>query len=156
MKNLNEKTTLIIGIGNSGRQDDGLGWAFLDELEKNPEFQGQLIYRYQLNVEDADLIQEADTVIFVDAYKGEGQDDYSFQPLEPGGTFEFSSHALLPEVILALCQNLYNKYPSAYSFWIRGYEWELQTGLTVKAEQNLQKALEFFEKVIYGNVMVMK
>ncbi len=156
MKNLNHKKTLIIGIGNSGREDDGLGWALLEKLEKNPEFQGQLIYRYQLNVEDADLIKDADNVVFVDAYKGEGQDNYSFQPLEPEGTFEFSSHSLKPEVILALCHNLYSQYPSAYTFWIRGYSWELQNGLTKEAEKNLDSALEFFEKIIFGNVMVMK
>ncbi len=156
MKNLNHKKTLIIGIGNSGRQDDGLGWAFLDKLQVLPEMQAQLIYRYQLNVEDAELIKDADTVVFVDAYKGDGQDGYSFQPLEAGGTFEFSSHALQPEVVLALCQSLYNKYPSTYSFWIRGYAWELKTGLTEEAEKNLRQSLEFFEKILFGNVMVMK
>ena len=156
MRNLNHKNTLIVGIGNSGRQDDGLGWALLDELEKNPAFEGQLIYRYQLNVEDADLIKDAETVVFVDAYKGDSQEIYCFQPLEPGGTFEFSSHALDPEVILALCQNLYNRYPSAYTFWIKGYEWELQAGLTSEATRNLSQAMQFFETIIFGNVMVMK
>ena len=27
-------TSLIYGIGNDGRQDDGLGWAFIDRLEQ--------------------------------------------------------------------------------------------------------------------------
>ena len=27
--------TIILGIGNIGRKDDGLGWLFLDYLKKN-------------------------------------------------------------------------------------------------------------------------
>ena len=58
--------TIVIGIGNNGRQDDGLGWMFLDFLdEQNANI--DLEYRYQLQIEDADLISNYDTVIFVDA-----------------------------------------------------------------------------------------
>ncbi len=32
MKNYDNKN-IIIGIGNCGREDDGLGWAFLDEIK---------------------------------------------------------------------------------------------------------------------------
>ena len=28
-----DPSSLIYGIGNVGRQDDGLGWAFIDRLE---------------------------------------------------------------------------------------------------------------------------
>ena len=44
---------LIIGIGNSSRGDDGLGWAFLDTISQMQPLPGQLEYRYQLVVEDA-------------------------------------------------------------------------------------------------------
>ena len=155
MKNLNHKKTFIIGIGNSGRQDDGLGWALLDELSRFTDFQGELIYRYQLNIEDAELIKEAETVIFVDATKEEGP-DYALQHLEPGGAFEFTSHALKPEVILALCQSLYEKFPSAYTFLIKGYEWELGTGLTPDAQRNLERSTSFFEALIFGKMIGLK
>ncbi|MDQ7073091.1 MAG: hypothetical protein Q9N32_05950 [Gammaproteobacteria bacterium] len=34
LENYNTSDSLIYGIGNVGRQDDGLGWAFIDWLEK--------------------------------------------------------------------------------------------------------------------------
>ena len=45
--------TIILGIGNNGRQDDGLGWAFLDFLEEQ-NTTIDLEYRYQLQIEDAE------------------------------------------------------------------------------------------------------
>jgi Ni,Fe-hydrogenase maturation factor len=62
--------TIILGIGNNGRQDDGLGWLFLDSL-KDLESKLTLEYRYQLQIEDAELISNYKTVIFVDASKSQ-------------------------------------------------------------------------------------
>ena len=48
MKWLNQiEEFLIIGIGNSGRRDDGLGWAFLEALEDLGLDSNQMHYRYQ-------------------------------------------------------------------------------------------------------------
>ena len=62
---------LLIGIGNCSRRDDGLGWAFLDKLKKKMPTGVELIYKYQLNIEDAEMISKTDTVIFIDAFSGE-------------------------------------------------------------------------------------
>ena len=49
-----DRKTLLIGIGNSGRSDDALGWKFVDEfVEYGHLF--DLEYRYQLQIEDAEL-----------------------------------------------------------------------------------------------------
>ena len=60
-------SALLVGIGNSGRQDDGLGWAFLDRIEQDALFDGRIEYRYQLQVEDAALVRDAARIVFVDA-----------------------------------------------------------------------------------------
>ncbi|NEW80423.1 MAG: Ni/Fe hydrogenase, partial [Gelidibacter sp.] len=54
MKKLNN--IIIIGIGNNTRQDDGLGWYFLDLLEKEGFNTDNLLYKYQLMVEDSEII----------------------------------------------------------------------------------------------------
>ncbi len=61
------KKTLFVGIGNIGRADDGLGWAFIDYLALKSTNSYNLEYRYQLQVEDAELISNYHTVIFVDS-----------------------------------------------------------------------------------------
>jgi len=155
MKNLKIAEMLIIGIGNCSRRDDGLGWAFLDEIKKKMPVGPELIYKYQLNIEDAEMITEADTIIFIDAFSGELENGFSFEECLPVDSFEFTTHALSPGVIVSLCKNLYDSEPNAYVLKIQGTEWELKDGLSPLAEINLQKALEFFAtKAIYERKQV--
>ena len=69
MKNLKTDSTriLLIGIGNSGRGDDGLGWKFTELVERSGYNFFDCEYRYQLQIEDTVLISKYDTVLFVDA-----------------------------------------------------------------------------------------
>ncbi len=142
MKNLNHKNTHIFGIGNSARQDDGLGWAFLDEIQKKETFKGELHYCYQLNIEDAEPVADAENVIFVDAYTGEQTETFLFEKCQANGEISYTTHALEPQAILALAENVYGKKPEAYILKIKGFRWELSEGLTKSAQQNLNEALE--------------
>ena len=134
----------MIGIGNSGRSDDGLGWSFLECVEKESFFEGQIEYRYQLQVEDADLISKSRRVIFVDAHKGELENGFEWSSCEPSKDFAFTTHVLPPAAILYLCRELSENIPDAYTLAIQGHKWELEIGLTPEAKVNLEKALEFF------------
>jgi len=145
MKKLNHKNTHLFAIGNSGRQDDGLGWAFGEALERAGFFKGQIHYRYQLQVEDAELVSKAGAVIFVDAFKGGLPGGFEWQPCGPAPEFHFSTHAISPGSILFLCETLYGTLPEAYCLLVQGEEWELEIGLTGPASSHLDKALRFFE-----------
>ena len=141
-----KKKYIIFGIGNSGRQDDGLGWAFLDSLDKNEFKKASFEYKYQLQIEDAELISNYDTVIFVDASKNDLKKGYNFYPCKATNKHSFSTHALLPETILYLSEHLYDHKPKAYTLEIQGYEWELKNGLTKTASENLNKTVDFFNQ----------
>lgn len=134
---------IVLGIGNSGRQDDGLGWLFLDYL-KSQNSGMELEYRYQLQIEDAELISNYNTVIFVDATKEDIIEGLYLKPCLPSEEYSFSTHALAPETILFLSNKLYSHKPKAFIFAIQGYEWELKIGITPKANKNLSKAKKFF------------
>ena len=142
MKNLNHKSTHIFGIGNSARQDDGLGWAFLDEIQKKETFKGELHYCYQLNIEDAELVADAEKVVFIDAYAGNMNEGFKIEKCKSDGQISYTTHALSPEAILALSEDVYGKKPEAYVLKIKGFRWELSEGLTKSAQQNLSEALE--------------
>lgn len=153
MKKSDHKT-LIFGIGNNGRQDDGLGWSFLAllETEKVPF---DLEYRYQLQIEDAELISKYDNVIFVDASKTKIEEGYKLYPCLPADNYSFSTHALAPETILYLSNKLYNCLPNAQILAIQGVKWELQIGLSPIAENNLVEAYQFFKKNIVSKELVL-
>jgi hydrogenase maturation protease len=145
---INSSGTLLIAIGNSGRQDDGLGWAFAERLEESDRFKGTIEYRYQLQIEDADLISQFQQVIFVDATRTSEPEGFAFYPCEARGGYSFSTHALQPEQICFLSQELFPKQPQAWVLAISGNEWELQEGLTSFAGNNLKAAQAFFFKVL--------
>ena len=137
-------TSLIYGIGNSGRQDDGLGWAFIDRLEQiRPLSRARLRRTYQLSLEDADLISRYTRVLFVDATKDPAVESFTVSRPEPKLDFSFTSHAISVPSILATTQQCFEHVPDAYLLAIRGYEWELQEGLTSPAQHNLSHSLEF-------------
>ena len=144
-RKIGQHKDLIIGIGNSGRSDDGLGWAFAESVEQSGLCDADVILRYQLQIEDAELISNYDRVLFVDACA---------QPVERGADirsvpevveYTYSTHALKPEAVVALCHEIYGKQPETRVMAIEGKEWELNIGLSAAGRKNLVTALELFE-----------
>ncbi|GAA4435912.1 hypothetical protein GCM10023188_28380 [Pontibacter saemangeumensis] len=144
------KQTLLIGIGNSAREDDGLGWAFVERVEQEAYFNGDCIYKFQLNLEDADLISKYKLVVFVDAHKGELPEGFRWNRCIPAAGAGFSTHQLEPQSVLYLCQQLYNVQPQAFILVIQGYKWALREGLSLKALGHMGSALKGFMTWIDG------
>ena len=136
--------TVVFGIGNCGRADDGLGWAFLDGVQAEAGFDCHVEYRYQLQVEDAALVARADRVIFVDSYRGDVPGGYRWAPCEASGHFEFTTHVLPPRGVLHYCATLFGRVPPADALMIQGHDWELRNGMSSRAAGNLDRALAFF------------
>jgi hydrogenase maturation protease len=138
---------LLIGFGNPGRQDDGLGPGIVEELERLSPPGVRLDADYQLAIENAADLAEADRVIFVDAAV-EGPEPFLARRLEPAAQASFSSHVLGPEGVLAICEQIYRRRPEAVLVGVRGYSFEFAEGVTEKARQNQSRALEFIDTLI--------
>lgn len=134
--------TLVIGIGNIGRADDGLGWAFADRITGDTRFEVQ--HRYQLQVEDAELISGYQEVIFVDASHELYENGFKFVDVKPQVQFSYTSHALPPSAILYLCEEIYGRTPNAFLLGISGQDWGLRNGMSRIAKERLAQALDFF------------
>ncbi len=145
-----EPETLLIGIGNSGRSDDGLGWAFLDRIQQQASFDGRVEYRYQLQVEDAALISDVEHVIFIDSYQGELTNGFQLTRCEPLSEFAFTTHVLPPGAVLSLCRELYGRAPRADALMIQGTCWDLRIGMSPEAERRLENALQFIVSMYQG------
>ena len=152
MRKKDKKAVLIFGIGNNGRQDDGLGWCFLDFLkEQNTTI--ELEYRYQLQIEDSELISNYNQVIFIDATKEKTEAGFYLKPCLPSEKYSFSSHALAPETVLYLSSELYNHKPIAFVFGIEGYNFGLKIGLSKKGALNLEKAKKYFKDTVLNDYL---
>jgi hydrogenase maturation protease len=148
MKNLktNSNKILLIGIGNSGRGDDGLGWKFTELVAHTLHDFFDCEDRYQLQIEDSELISKYESVIFVDASHAALNNGFEIIPCTAAGHYYYSSHMQSPETILYLTNELYRSYPKAYTLGISGQIWELKTSLSKTATKNLQSAFAFFEE----------
>jgi hydrogenase maturation protease len=137
-----DPSCLIYGIGNVGRPDDGLGWAFIDWLEDHGCCPRAQAYRgYQLHLEDADLISRASRVLFVDSTKDPAVGSYELQRPQPRLDISFTSHAISIPSVMATSQRCFGRVPDVRVLAIRGYEWELTIGLTPRAADNLDHAV---------------
>jgi hydrogenase maturation protease len=134
---------LVYGYGNPGRQDDGVGIALVDELEAAAGGRENLRFDrdYQLNVEHAWEASRHDVVVFVDASRDQSE-GFRFRPVRPAHRTSFTTHAMSPESVLALCRDLYGARPSAHLLTVRGYSWEPNATMTAQARENLQAAKE--------------
>lgn len=146
------KRILIIGIGNSSRGDDGLGWKFLDEAAM---WDGvDLEYRYQLQVEDAAVIKDYRTVVFVDAIANSLPDGFAFNYCEPEPAPSFTTHRLSPGTVLWLCQELYGVMPEAYTLAIEGVQFELGRALSEATRENLERSVEYLAERVNAIVEI--
>ena len=135
--------TVLFGIGNSARGDDGLGWAFLDRVRRQPGFAAQAEYRYQLQVEDALLASRFEQVVFVDASRATLPGGFRWAPCAARAAAGFTTHALPPSAVLQYCHTLYHARPRAGVLELQGQRWDLGTGLSETAAVNLAAALRF-------------
>jgi len=147
------KKILLIGIGNSGRGDDGLGWKLAEKAEALFHDVCDVEYRYQLQVEEADLISKYDFVIFVDATHDLLNEGFEFRSCARACEYFFSSHIQSPETILYLADVVFDKQPIGYLLLISGKEWELRTAMSKKANKNLQAAISFLTSWMKKNLL---
>jgi hydrogenase maturation protease len=136
-----EPRILVLGYGNPGRQDDGLGPAVAAGLESLGGPNLTVLDGYQLNIEDAMDVAEHDVVWFVDAAKT-GPSPFVVREIAPASGIEFTSHLVRPEAILAIASDCYGAAPRAFQLAVRGYEFAFVEALTPAAADNLRAALD--------------
>jgi hydrogenase maturation protease len=141
--------TLILGWGNPGRMDDGLGPAFVDALAREAPADLTLDEDYQLTVEHAVEVARHDRVVFVDADRG-GLEPLTLRRVRPAlHASGFTTHGLTPGAVLALARDLFGATPEAWLLGVRGYEFdEFGERLTDGARANLERAVEFLREAL--------
>lgn len=137
--------TLVIGYGNPARGDDGLGPVFADQLKSAALNRVETRIDYQLCVEDALDLANFKQVVFVDAARNLDR-PFVFYPVNeeqvPDG---LDTHSLSPEAVVHLARTLFGAATRAFVLAIQGEHFDIfEERLSVRAEENLQAALDFF------------
>jgi hydrogenase maturation protease len=134
---------LLIGYGNPGRLDDGLGPAVAAAAETWKLTHVTVDSDYQLTVEDAADIAAHDIVVLADASVN-GREPFYVEAVVPVPAQSFSSHSVEPGPLLHMARSLFDGHTRGYILGIRGYEFnEFGERLSPRAQDNLRQALDF-------------
>ncbi len=144
---------LLIGYGNPGRLDDGLGPALSAKVD-DASLKGVTVDSdYQLTVEDACDVSGHDIVIFADA-SVRGKAPFFIEEISPQSPMSISTHSVTPEAVLYFAEQMFNSKARAYVLGIRGYEFNrYEERLSEGAKRNLEEAFQFIRKFVQsGNL----
>ncbi len=134
------ESVLVLGWGNPGRLDDGLGPRLADWVRALGVPGVHVESAYQLQVEHAEAVSRADVVVFVDAV-AEGPAPFLARPLVAHGRPAFSTHSVSPGTVLALAEELFGVRPRAVLLGVRGYVFDgFGERLTHRAAENFRAA----------------
>lgn len=131
---------VVFGIGNESRGDDALGPLLLRRLEAAGLAQVTTIEEYQLQIENALDLDDQDLALFIDAGTGTPP-PFSFYAIEADRQIAHSTHALAPETVLAVYEQVQGKAPPlAFVLCVRGEQFELGADLSDAAAVHLELA----------------
>lgn len=130
--------TLIIGIGNTLRSDDGLGWAVVEQLSRECIMGYDIHTVYQLSPELAQWMAAVHLVIMIDAsYEGE-PGEMSIRPLSlPAQTSAVSTHDTTPEELAALTKAVYGQCPPIVLVTMTGADFSMGDKLSSIVAQRI-------------------
>jgi hydrogenase maturation protease len=139
------ESVLVYGIGNVGRQDDGIGVRLVERLEREAppaDAAGDWTFEthYQLGIEDALLVSRFDVVVFLDASCDPRGAPFTVVPVVPSMQITFTTHAMSFSSVLSIGEELYGRNPRAFLVAIAGEQWGISEELSPYARSNLEEA----------------
>jgi hydrogenase maturation protease len=136
----------ILGYGNAGRGDDGLGPALVQALRACDLPGVTLDEAFQLMVEHAERLAEVDVAVLVDAALS-GPAPFVFQAVTASGggaPARFSTHVVTPHDLVGLAETLYGRCARTFLLGIRGEQFDdYQEGLSPAGAAHLRAAIDF-------------
>jgi hydrogenase maturation protease len=149
--------TLIIGIGNSDRQDDGVGWHIVKTLaerlgETVPADPGEIVevqtdkadlmFVLQIYPELAETMSHYERVCFVDAHTADVADEISWITLDPEYEKSPLTHHMSPRTLLSIGATIYDQMPEAILVSVRGYGFQFERDLTTRTRILAKEAID--------------
>ncbi len=145
---MSDRRILVIGYGNPGRADDGLGPALAEGIEALRLSGVTVESDYQLVIEHAAMAAEHDIVVFADA-DPRADGPFYLRPLEPCAAGRFTTHGVAPGEVLHLARSCFNAFPEGYLLGMRAAVLDrFGEGLSGPAREGLDAALRYLPRFI--------
>lgn len=137
---------LVLAWGNPSRGDDALGPLLAERLQAQAEAAAwagrvEVVTDFQLQVEHALDLVGRERVLFVDAALDLGE-PFTVRLLQPARGGGIGSHALAPEAVLQVYQDLHGHAPPpSTQLAIRASAFELGSAPSAEALADLEQAI---------------
>jgi len=143
---------IIIGYGNPGRCDDGLGPALAHAVKSLHLPEVAVIIDYQLNIEHSELISHFDIAVLADASVNDTE-PFALRRITPKAEVQFTTHSVSPEAVLAMAGDLFNSRVVGFTLAVRGKRFdEFEESLSERARINLAEAVEFIRSAVHCGI----
>ena len=136
---------LVIGCGNPGRGDDGIGPRLVELLEERGwpgSATVDLVAAFQLAPEHAADVAAHAWVVFADA-AADGPGPFGVRTVAPSAGAAFTTHIVEPAAVLALAEAGFGSRAAAWLLSVRGHRFGAGEGLSRRAAENLEAAVEW-------------
>lgn len=135
---------VLLGYGNPSRGDDALGPALVERvrqwLVERPDLDVKVVEDFQLQVEHAADLADADLVLFVDA-DASAHAPFCLRRTREERDASYTSHELSPEAVLYVAHQLTGrKPPPAWVLGVRGERFKLGEPMSTNAHGHLEVA----------------
>lgn len=143
------KPILVFGYGNPSRGDDALGPLLLDDLERTIALDNiELLTDFQLQIEHALDLQNRSLVLFVDAATNL-ENSLTFTRVSARQNHSHSTHAINPETVLSVYQNIIRQEPPpCFLLSIKGESFGLGEDLSFNAQKHLSQACQLSQQLL--------
>ncbi|WP_066159908.1 hydrogenase maturation protease [Hydrogenophaga pseudoflava] len=149
---------LVLAWGNPSRGDDALGPLLAERLQNHAEKASlagrvEVLTDFQLQVEHALDLLGRERVLFVDAALGLAE-PFTVRPLQAARGGGIGSHALAPEAVLQVYEDLHGHAPPASTLLaIRASAFELGAAPSVQALSDLDQAIAWVCRWLTGELV---
>jgi len=131
---------LVIGYGNTVRQDDQAGPGVAERIEALRLPGVRTLACAQLAPEHAEAVAQAQAVVFVDAQAGP-QRLGSLQPVRPGVSLQVTTHAAEPSTVLALARDVFGHAPPGWLLTVPAARFGFGTDLSPLTRRGMDLAV---------------
>lgn len=143
---------VLFGYGNASRGDDALGPALVAcaqvWLGDHPEADVSVLEDYQLQVEHALDVADADMILFVDA-DASCRAPFCLRRVTAARDESYTSHELSPEAVLHVVREITKRDPPpAFVLGVRGERFGLGEELSPAGEEHLAAAWSEVETLL--------
>jgi len=132
---------LVIGYGNTVRQDDQAGPLVAERIEALALPGVIALACPQLSPEHAEAVAQARAVVFVDAQAGTAS-KVCLQRVLPGDSTHVTTHAADPRTVLALARDIYGHVPPTWLLTIPAERFGFGTDLSPLTQHAVEVAVE--------------